>query len=164
MRNAKKTIACMATLAVVFAMQSAMAQSAKLEGVWRITEVTISGPNTQTYTNLPPTSLLIFTKRHYSIMYDRATTDKPRPSLPRENATDAQKLAAWTPFTANAGTYEVKGTTVTTRPVVAKNPNAMEASTTFDSKIEGNTLSLTAKANAAGPIANPPIFKLVRLE
>jgi hypothetical protein len=154
--------ACMTALAVLLNVRSASAQG-KLEGVWKITEVTLTGPNTRTITN-PQPGLFIFTKKHYSMMM--ITGEKPRPDLPQKDATDAQKVATWTPFTANAGTYEVKGAVLTFHPTVAKNPNGMAPGSvgTCDFKIERNTLTITIKAIQAGPVANPYTMKFTRLE
>ena len=124
-------------------------------------EVTLTGPNARTITN-PQASLYIFTKKHFSFVEIRG--EKPRPDLPQKDPTDAQKVATWTPFWAGAGTYEVKGTTWTFHPIVAKNPIEPGAFTIWDFKIEGNTLTMTLKATKAGPIATPPTYKLVRVE
>jgi len=94
------------------------------------------------------------------------SSDKPRPDLPLQNPTDAQKIAAFEPFSANSGTYEIKGTILTTHPMVAKNPTVMKpgAFVTYDFKIQGNTLLLTPKESNTVPGSNPPTFKLIRLE
>lgn len=160
MRKAKTIIACMAALAVLVTVQSAAAQG-KLQGVWKVTETTLTGPNART-TKPAETDILIFTKKYLSAVV--VTAEKPRPALPQKDATDAQKLATWEPFLAATGTYEVKGTTFTFHPIAAKNPVEPGEFITFDFKIEGNTLSLTLKANKAGPIANPMTIKMVRLE
>ncbi len=153
-------IVCMAALIVLATVQSAAAQG-KLEGVWKITQVTLTGPNAGTITPAEP-GIWIFTKKHASFV--SVTGDKPRPSLPQKDATDAQKVATWTPFAANASTYEVKGTTITVHPIIGKNPIEPGSFTTVDFKVEGNTLTLSPKANKNGPIANPYTMKLVRLE
>ena len=160
MRKAKIVIACMAVLAVLLAVKSAAAQG-NLQGVWKLTKVTFTGPNARTITPTEP-GIWIFVKKHVSMT--AVMGDKPRPDLPRENATDAQKVATWTPFVANASTYEIKGKTVTVHPLIGKNPIEPGSFTSIDFKIEGNTLSLTPKANKAGPIADPYTLTLVRLE
>lgn len=63
--------------------------------------------------------------------------------------TDAEKMTryeAWAQFTANAGTYEVSGSTLTTRPIVAKNPSVMGQPSTQEFKIAGKTLTLIQKS------------------
>ncbi len=163
MRKIRRTaIACMAVLIILVTVQSAAAQG-KLQGVWKMTEVTVTGPNAQTITNIQ-SNLIIITNKHYS--RTGIIGNNPRPDLPQKEATDAQKVATWTPFFADAGTYEVKGTTITTKTLVGKNPSQMEPGNfgTADFKIEGNTLTITTKASNAGPVANPITLKLVRLE
>jgi hypothetical protein len=80
---------------------------------------------------------------------------------------DSLVLQQWGPFAADAGTYQVSGTEVTLRPIVAKNPAAMAQDgrffVTYTYRIEGNTLSLTQKGNQNGPLA-PVVTKLIRAE
>jgi hypothetical protein len=123
----------------------------------------MSGPNAFTSTN-PQPSLVIFTRKHFSIVAD--TSNKPRPDQPLEEATDSQKVAAWADFEAIAGTYEAGGTTFTVFPTVTKDPSGMKPGTalTFDFKIEGNTLLLALKVTHTGPLSNPLNMKLTRVE
>ncbi len=160
MTKARTIVSCMAVLAAMVIVQSAAAQG-KLEGVWKLTEVNLTSPNARTITPAE-SGIWIITKKYVSFV--AVTGDKPRPDLPRENATDAQKVATWTPFQANVGSYQIKGTTLTVHPIVAKNPIQSGAFTALDFKIEGNTLLLTPKANKDGPIANPYTLRMARLE
>jgi hypothetical protein len=175
MKTSLKVIACMAALAVLVTVQSAVAQvkkvvpgkvaaQGKLEGVWKIAEFSTAVSSASTITTTAQPGIFIFTKKHYSIMF--ISSDKPRPNLPLQNATDAQRVAAWGPFSANSGTYEIKGTTLTTHPLVAKHPAVMKpgAFVTYDFKIEGNTRLLTPKESNTVPGGTPPTYKLVRLE
>jgi len=157
-----KVIACMAALAVLLTVQSASAQG-KLQGAWKITEIVFTGPNALTFKITQP-SQMIFTQKHFSVMMIKG--DESRPDLPQEDPTYAQMVAVWTPFAAAGGTYEVKGTTFTAKTSVAKDPSRMAPGNflTFDFKVEGNTLVVTPKASAAGPISYPPSIKLTRLE
>jgi hypothetical protein len=81
-------------------------------------------------------------------------------------ATADELRAAWGPFAAEAGTYEITGNLITMRPVAAKNPAAMApgAFTTWSYRLEGKTLWVTAERNQKGPIANPVTVKCVRAE
>lgn len=113
----------------------------------------------------PQPSIVIFTPRYYSI--ESVDTVAPRPELPLQGATDKQRVDAFGPFTANAGTYAIKGNELTRTVIVAKNPRVMNNGNfqvdTF--KMEGkNTLWLTGKADSRGPDANPTTVKLARLE
>ena len=146
----------------------ASAQSApSLPGAWRVTEVIVTGANASTNSS-PQPSLYIFTRQHYSILSVGGTTARKAAAAPKDPArlTDAEKLAQyelWNPFTANSGTYQVNGTTLTTRPLVAKNPGVMGGTQTREFKIEGTTLTLIQKS-AAGQPASETRTKLTRVE
>ena len=173
--NKKLTLAVAATaaaglMALVGApllSQSRAASQPTIQGVWRITEITTTGPNASTNKS-PQPSLYIYTARHYSLIRVNGTT--ARPDLPQDQqatATAAQLLAVFgTGLTAQSGTYEVAGGKLTTRPLVAKNTFAMApgAFTTSSYKLDGTTLTITPERNAAGPVANPTTWKLTRIE
>ena len=142
----------------------AQLKSTLLTGTWRVTTVKTTGPNATTR-NSPQPGLYIFTGTHYSIT--TVNSDQARPAVPDQGkATDAQLRAAWDPFTANAGTYEISGGTVSTKPIVAKNPAAMAAgaNNVFSFTLTGKTLTLTQVSNANGKIANPATTTLTRVE
>ena len=164
MRKAKTIIACLTALVVLVIVQSAAAQG-KLEGVWRVTEVIIPGANgVKLAVPAAHPNLMIFTKKHFSFI-NIAAADGNRPTLP-QNATDAQKVAAWTPVVAWAGTYEVKGNIVTFHNIVDKDPNGMPPGGfwTAEFKTEGNTFTWTAKTDQNGPVATQVTSTLVRVE
>ena len=126
--------------------------------------MTITGPNARTIAS-PQPGLYIFTPRYYSI--DMVTSDTPRPDLPQQGATDKQRADAFGPFTANAGTYAIKGNELTNTIIAAKNPNAMTSGgfQVFTFQMDGKkTLWLTQKANQNGPATNPTTIKLTRME
>jgi len=156
-------------IVVGLAQSVGMAQSGKstspLIGVWRVAEVTTTGPNARKITN-PQPGLLIVTAGHYA--NERVTSDAPRPELPpADKRTDKQVADAFGPFNANAGTYEIKGNEITAKRMVAKNPATMKAGNfevdTF--RLEGkDTLWVTAKATGDGPVQNPTTIKYIRIE
>jgi hypothetical protein len=118
-----------------------LAQNAKratLEGVWKVTEVVVTGAGAYTTTS-PQPSVFIFAKNHYSFLW--VMGNQPRALYKTQPPTDEEKLAAFDSLNAGAGTYEVNGSTVTFRHIVAKGPNAAFISEQF--KIEGDTLTLT---------------------
>jgi hypothetical protein len=128
-----------------------------VEGVWKITEVVTTGANAATNA-APQPSLVIFARGHYSTLSVNGTSARTAVTPPKDpaNPTDAEKIAFyehWRPFGANAGTYEVKGTTMTRRPIVAKNHRVMtaEAPTVIEFKLDGDTLWLTSKSPAGQP-------------
>jgi hypothetical protein len=114
---------------------------ASIQGVWRTSEVTFTGPGARTLRQEAP-NLAVVTPKHYS-------------------------RVEWHAFYAEAGTYEVSnGNVMTMRSVVSKNPAAMAAGsfTTYTFKLDGDTLWLTQQRDLRGPVANPATFKLVRVE
>jgi hypothetical protein len=90
--------------------------------------------------------------------------------------TDAEKIAAFDAFTASSGTYELTGTVLTIRPVVAKHPNFMAGgSEQYEVSVEGDILWLMAEltditmrvGDRIVPLPGPEIQsrrKLIRLE
>jgi hypothetical protein len=163
MKRSYVVIACMTALVVLLSIQSASAQG-KLEGVWRITEVKIGGDNAFTITTSEKhPNMLIITKKHFSFMN---LTSPNRPDIPKQGATANQVLAAWTPFVAWAGTYEVEGNIFKACNTVAKDPNNMLPGnfSTSEFKLEGDTLTVIPKTNQDGPVANPMTTKYVRVE
>jgi hypothetical protein len=153
--------------APLFAQSGAASQST-IQGVWRVTEVTTTGPNASKNSS-PQPSQYIFTAKHFSFIRINAT--KPRPDLTRDTeptATAAQLLAVYgfDALSAQSGTYEVAGGKLTTRAVVARGngPMASGAFSTATYKLDGNTLTITQERNTAGPVANPTTWKLTRIE
>lgn len=160
MKKSFAVVACLAALAIFLTVQSAAAQG-KLEGAWKATEITYTGPNAHTNTN-PSPSVVIFTKEYYSLMVD--SIDKPRPEL-SQNPTAEEIRTAFALFWANAGTYEVKGTVLTLHPLLAKRPGTPpDAFFTMEFNIQGNILILVDKGSYLGPAVNPFTLKLTRLE
>ena len=173
--NKKLTLAVAATavaglMALVGApllSQSKAASQSAIQGVWRVTEVTTTGPNASTNSN-PQPGLYIFTAGHYSIVRVNGTTARPDLPEDQKTATAAQLLAVYgnTAFTAQSGTYEAAGGKLTTRPLVAKNTAPMRSGVfnTASYKLDGKTLTITQELNQTGPIANPTTWKLTRIE
>lgn len=163
-------------LSILFCVLSASAAFAQtkspIEGVWKITEVVTPSrnPAEKGVTNSnPQPGLIIFTRGYYSqVMVPGA---EPRaevaPAKDPQNLTDAEKIARyehWNRFTANSGTYEIKGTTLTRRAIVAKNLQVMtaQAPNVQEFKLEGpNTLWLIPTGDQA---ATSSRIKLTRVE
>lgn len=145
-----------------------------IEGVWKVSEVQVIGGSNPATNSAPQPGLYIFTKGYYSVM--TITGDKARTVIPQgqgggrgqgASLTDAQKIALyehWAPFTANSGTYTIKGTVLTTRPLVAKNDGVMRGDPqTREFNLEGTTLWLITKP-AAGQTGAETRTKLTRVE
>lgn len=101
-----------------------LSPSDEIKGAWRVEDTTLKTPDGERYTFKHP-GVFIFTNTHYSWMW--VTKDGPRNPI-SDKPTEAELLAAFTPFGANAGTYIVKGDQLTITPVVAKVPNRVGTS------------------------------------
>lgn len=133
-----------------------------LQGAWRVVEVVTTGPGASTNAS-PQPGLLLFTGRHYS--YTLITGDQPRPEMPGRLPTATELLSIWSPFSANAGTFEVSGDVMTRRPLVAKNPDAMApgAFNEYTFRLVADTLWVTTARNETGPARNPTTVRYVRV-
>ena len=113
-----------------------------LEGAWKTVHVTITNDEGTEELEITNPSIMLFTAGHYASLSVRG--QEPRETLPEE-PTDEQRLDAWGPFFASAGTYEVYGTELHTKVIVAKSPNATaeqsENSAPFE--VDGDTLIRT---------------------
>jgi hypothetical protein len=142
------------------------AKSTSIQGVWQAVEVTMPGPTPRTIVIPEPRpNLTVITARHYSRVQVEA--EGPRPPVADVAKASADELrAAWGPFYAEAGTYEVSGNLITMRPVASKNPVAMTpgAFTTWSYRFENDALWVTAERNQNGAIANPVTVKSIRIE
>jgi hypothetical protein len=167
-------VVSMLLIGLVAAENSAVQSQTKtqVEGVWKIAEVLLPPKNPAekgtTITN-PQPGLVIFTKGYYSLLAVRG--EQPRaafaPAKDPGNLTDAEKIARyeqWNPFTANSGTYEVKGSMLLLHPIVAKSVEVMTSGTpiTWELKVEGpNSLWLIPPSDRA---TTDPRVKFTRLE
>ena|SRR5687768_11408512 len=144
-----------------------------IQGVWRKAEVTVTNPSQApnalpkgTHTDVQP-GVLIFTAKHYSVIND--TGGKPRPKTPfkvQGKPTAEEMQTQWGPFQANAGTYELTGTSLTLRPIVAKNPALQGGGVSrYNVKHDGNNLWLTqVEVSTVGKVENQPVVKYTRVE
>jgi hypothetical protein len=140
------------------APQAALAagKAPSIEGVWKITNVTATGANPMTNPS-PQPSLYIFSHGHYAVVADSGRTPRTSATVKDPaNPTDAEKLAKyqeWAPLTAQAGTYEIKGATLTRLPTVAKNVSVIgpEGKSESEIKLTGTTLVMISKAPAGQP-------------
>jgi hypothetical protein len=129
--------------------------AATIQGVWKTTSAVTTGANPTTDTDIPA-SIVIYTRNHFSIVEMNNARQQPAPAPPKDPAklTDAEKLARyedWLAVTANSGTYEIKGTTLIRRQLVAKGSPAPGQKTYEDAvrelRFEGNDkMFQTAKA------------------
>jgi hypothetical protein len=139
-------IAIVTAAASVGFSQAKPSAASTIQGVWKTTSVVTTGANPTTDSDIPG-SIVIYTRNHFSIVEMNNGRQQPAPAPPKDPAklTDAEKLARyedWLPVTANSGTYEIKGTTLTRRQLVAKGSPAAGRTTYEDAvrelRFEGN--------------------------
>ena len=109
--------------------------------------------------------MYLFTKGHFSII--RIEGDKSRSTddwgtMSREQVIDTYIKQ----FTASGGRYDMKGSTLTMKTTIAKNPGFMARANwiSYTVKINGQTMTLTATATNEGPTKNAQIMTLTRLD
>ena len=146
-------------------MGVSVAAQSNIQGVWQLTEITMTGKVSMTMKVTQP-SVYTFTKTHYSKIY--VGTDKPRPVLDDySKATQEQLFSIFVDgFDANAGTYDVKAGKLTLHPIVAKSPSDMKEGSwsIYSIEINGNTITITPESSNEGPAKKPITYKLARVE
>jgi hypothetical protein len=150
-------------LLVVLAL-CGFASAQKVEGAWRLDEATMPGPEGKIAKFTNP-NIYLFTKGHFSII--RVEGDQPRSTEPWMSMTRDQVIDTYIKqFTASGGTYDMKGSTLTMKTTIAKNPAFMARQNwiSYTVKINGKTMTLTATATNEGPIKNPQVMTLARLD
>src|SRR5262245_5194581 len=139
-----------------------------LEGVWKGTVSVTTGAGASTNSNRQP-NVIIYTKRHYSVVSQDASVP-----LPERQAIDApkdanrltvtEKLARyelWAPVIATAGEYELQGTRLTHRPVVAK---GLATEQEFEVRFEGKDRFIQISKSGLGQPVSETRRTFVRVE
>jgi hypothetical protein len=148
-------------IAILMVPAGLAAQSASdLQGAWRVAEIS-AGAGGRSLSS-PQPGLLLFAGRYYS--YTFVTSETPRPVPPPGIANAEMLLAVWNPFTANAGTFEVSGSIMTRRPVVAKGPDAMAPGVfnEYSFRMSADTLWMTPTRTETGPVRSASTVRYVR--
>jgi hypothetical protein len=165
-------------LSIVFCLLSASAAFAQtkssVEGVWKIAEVVVpatapDAKGTPITVSNPQPGLIIFTKGYFAGTAVAGQQERAAVAAAKDpqNLTDAEKIARyeqWRNFIATSGAYEIKGSTLIMRPIVAKEVGAMTsgAQLTWEFKLEdAKTLRLTPTGDQSATV---PKIKLTRLE
>ena len=137
-----------AALVVALPLSLQTSEPAPIRGAWRIvrTSLTTGAPSFRDYTQ---PGLLLFTARHYSLMYVEGNEPRRMFQNPA-SPTGAEKLEAYDTFVGHSGTYSLEDSIVAMTVDVAKFPNLMgpELRSTFARfvyRIRGDTLLLTRR-------------------
>ena len=120
-------------------------------GVWKVVEIAtdyesppeVGAETSRVYPNKDPLpSQIIFTRRHYSMIWS-AGTEAMRAFSVRWQPTDGEKLRRFGEVGMNTGTYEVEDGILQVRPSVARVPEFMGGSMTYACKWDEDNLILT---------------------
>jgi hypothetical protein len=130
-----------------------------VEGVWRGVSVVVTGAGGYTIPNRLP-MMIIYTKGHYSVLAQdgdgrQTAREVPPPLKTPGKPTDAEKIALyelWAPVVADAGTYELKGTTLIQRQVVSKAGTLVERSREIRIEDGGRTMVEIATSPPGQPL------------
>ena len=110
-----------------------------LQGAWSVTAIE-PGDGSPVIDPAQP-GLYIFAQDHYSAVWTPGA--EPRASSAAAFApTQEERLAQYGTFIVNAGTYEISGSTVTFRPMIARSPEFVGGNTGASFQIEGDVLTL----------------------
>jgi hypothetical protein len=136
---------CRAVVAIALMTAACAAAPANVEGplhgVWQLVEIQETGEDGRPLTYPAQSGQVIFTGSHYSIVFVSGPAAR-EPAATRWQPTPDEKLAAFDSIIVNSGTYEVSGSRLTVRPVIAKVPEFAGGRQTFEYTIEGDTLTL----------------------
>lgn len=130
-----------------------------LLGAWQIIETTTTTPDSTWVDSDPEPGLYVFTERHFSNMLIQGGPRAPFPT----NPTPEQRLAAYDPFIADAGSYVRTDSTLVTSNRIAKVPNVMNSGVTYRYTLSGDTLLLTFSGGWA-PSDGEITYRLTRLQ
>jgi hypothetical protein len=115
-------------------------QTRDLVGVWQVKEIARQG-GSGPITAKPLPSIIIFTSRHYSMMWV-FDTDPTRSFAERWSPTDTEKIDRFDSLVVNSGIYEVEGSTLTAHPLVARIPEFVGGKLVCEYRIENDTMQL----------------------
>lgn len=124
-----------------------------LQGVWSMTAYTPGNGGATIDPSQP--GLVIFTEGHYSQIFSPA--GEPRPLAAASfNPTSEEKVAQYDTIIVNTGSYEVSGSTLTFRPMIARSPEFVGGQSVMDFQIDGDTLTLTMQSVVAADGVSAP--------
>lgn len=159
-----KTFLAGVALILLILVLSGLAVAQNVAGAWRLDEIKTTGADAKTAKFTNP-NIYLFTKGHWSSI--RIEGDKPRSTVSWPEMTQDQVIDTYIKqFTASGGSYDLKGTTLTMKTTIAKNPNIMTRGDwiSYTVKIDGQTMTLTPTATNQGPIKTPQIMTLTRMD
>jgi len=131
-----------------------------LVGAWWIVETTTISPDSTWVNSSPQPGMYVFTESHFSLMLVQGSESRKH-ILP--NPTDEERLAAFNPFIADAGTYVRTDSTIEANNLIAKWPDVMEYQLSYRYSLWGDSLRLSFTTGWA-PEGGEVTYLLTRLQ
>ncbi len=132
-----------------------------LEGAWLVVDVRFGSGGEDTGVMSAQPGQFIFTPTRYAAVWVTQTEPRVLSVSPFEPTRD-EMVAHYQSSAANSGTYEVSGSRITIRPIVAKNPNFPGGQLTYEFRIEGDMLFLEAVDERSPGGVVPPNYDAIR--
>ena len=137
----------------------------ELVGVWSLTAVDPGDGSPVIEPSQP--GLYIFADGYYSAVYAPGTDPRIKSEVSFQ-PTPEEMVAQYESIIVNTGTYEISGSTVTFRPVIARSPGFVGGHSMSTFRVEGDTVVLTWDMLVSGDGVSLPDFAgsltLVRVE
>ncbi len=122
-----------------------------LVGVWLV--ATLTTPDRETIDPAGP-GQFIFANGRYSAVYSLGAEERPHAAA-GFNPTADEKVTQYDTIIVNSGIYEVNGSELTLRPIVAKTPEYAGGSSTMEFRIDGDILTTTMRSITSVDGASP---------
>jgi hypothetical protein len=109
--------------------------------------MSLAGGGRSTRNDSPQPGLVLFTDRHYSLMYVEG--NQPRKLFANlQQVTEAEKVEAFDTFVGHSGTYSIADSVIAMQVIISKLPNLMVGDVgnsfmRFAHQMTGDTLRLT---------------------
>ena len=137
----------------------------ELVGAWSL--IAVNPGNDSPLIEPSQPGLYIFTADYYSAVFAPGADPRIKAEVSFQ-PTPAEMTAQYESIIVNTGTYEIDGSTVTFRPIIAKSPGFVGGHQTSTFRVEGDTLVLSANTVVAVDDISPPdvggSLTLVRVE
>ena len=149
--------ALVALLLTVACQQTGSSEAASpandLVGVWSLAAVDPGDGSPLIQPSQP--GLYIFADGYYSAVYAPGVDPRIKSAISFQ-PTSEEMVTQYETIIVNTGTYEISGSTVTFRPVIAKSPGFVGGYQVSTFRVEGDTLVLTLDALASVDGVSPP--------
>jgi hypothetical protein len=140
-----RTLTASSALVIVAACTPASMEEATsemrgpLEGVWSL--VSVDPMDGSAIIDPSQPGLYIFAASHYSAVYAPGLDERVK-SAASFLPTDAEMLEQYRSIIVNSGTYQIDGSSLTYRPMIAKSPGFVGGRLTGTFSVSGDTLTL----------------------